>query len=146
MIRSIKPNAADRAAATEFAQMTSYIFSALKPFASLEKLSACWVTIKILFIISPWDDCVTDFCRTCNHPILPQQEPGPAQCAWEGVLPQQAVSFGPGISLAFRPDRELVVDISRFVRALPQPGQVKESLLLIASTSLFLPHERHTIS
>jgi len=82
----------------------------------------------------------------CDHPILPQQEPGPAQCAWEGLLPQQAVSLGPGKSLAFRPVKELGVDISRVVSALPQSGQINGPLLLTASTSLFLPHERHAIS
>jgi len=62
------------------------------------------------------------------------------------LLPQQAVSLGPGKSLALRPVKELVVDIIRVVMSLPQSGQINGSWLLIASTSLLLPHERHAIS
>jgi hypothetical protein len=54
--------------------------------------------------------------------------------------------LGPGKSLALRPVKELGVDISRVVSALPQSGQINGPLLLTASTSLFLPHERHAIS
>ena len=37
---------------------------------------------------------------------LPQQLPGPAQPAWPGDDPQQAVSPGPGMALEAVPDRE----------------------------------------
>ena len=37
---------------------------------------------------------------------FPQQLPGPAQSAWSGDTPQQAVSPGPGTRFLFGPDRE----------------------------------------
>jgi len=110
----------------ESAQINSFAVALFNLFASLEKLPACRVIIKNFFIISP-QGCFgqqTSVEPAHNHPVLPQQDPGPAQCAWDGELPQQAVSPGPGKSLAFRPVRELVVDINRFVRALPQLGQI----------------------
>jgi hypothetical protein len=44
--------------------------------------------------------------------VFPQQDPGPAQPACEGELPQQDVSLDPGNAWGLCPVSELVTDIS----------------------------------
>ena len=70
---------------------------------------------------------------------LPQQEPGPAQPAWPGWLPQQPVSFGPGKSAPVRPVSELVADMILAVSVEPQLGQVNGASLAVTITSPVLP-------
>jgi hypothetical protein len=77
---------------------------------------------------------------------LPQQEPGPAQPAWPGWLPQQPVSFGPGKSAPVRPVSELVADMILAVSVEPQLGQVKGASLAVTITSPVLPQAWHWMS
>jgi hypothetical protein len=77
---------------------------------------------------------------------LPQQEPGPAQPAWPGWLPQQPVSFGPGKSAPVRPVSELVADIILAVSVEPQLGQVNGASLAVTITSPVLPQAWHWMS
>jgi hypothetical protein len=78
--------------------------------------------------------------------VFPQQDPGPAQPACPGTLPQQAVSAGPGSRAASRPVIELVGDISLVVRSLPQYGHTSASVPESANTSPARPHSSQTIS
>ena len=75
--------------------------------------------------------------------VLPQQLPGPAQPAWAGELPQQAVSEGPGRPVLATPDREEGADSSFFRFTLPQALQVGVSSTEATSTSLVAPHSSH---
>ena len=54
---------------------------------------------------------------------FPQQLPGPAQPAWPGDDPQQAVSPGPGMEEEAVPDRDEWADMS-FLR-LPLPHRLQ---------------------
>ena len=54
---------------------------------------------------------------------LPQQLPGPAQPAWPGDDPQQAVSPGPGMPAEDAPDRDEWADMSFLRLPLPQRAQ-----------------------
>jgi hypothetical protein len=54
---------------------------------------------------------------------FPQQLPGPAQPAWPGDDPQQAVSPGPGIAEEDVPDRDEWADMSFLRLPLPQRWQ-----------------------
>lgn len=75
--------------------------------------------------------------------VLPQQLPGPAQPAWAGELPQQAVSEWPGRPILATPDREEGADSSFFRFTLPQTLQVGVSSAEATSTSLVAPHSSH---
>jgi hypothetical protein len=54
--------------------------------------------------------------------VAPQQEPGPAQPASAGRLPQQPWSLGPGVRLRLLPLSGLDGDISFSGSAAPQAG------------------------
>jgi hypothetical protein len=54
---------------------------------------------------------------------FPQQLPGPAQPAWPGEEPQQAVSPGPGMAPDGVPDRDEWADISFLTLLLPHCSQ-----------------------
>jgi hypothetical protein len=84
--------------------------------------------------------------KPSDYAVFPQQDPGPAQPARSGVLPQQAVSFGPGNAWGVRPVSVLGADISFEMRRLPQFGHVKASSADTTSTSCFRPHSWHIMS
>jgi hypothetical protein len=75
---------------------------------------------------------------------LPQQDPGPAQPALEGELPQQVVSPGPGTPpvLAF-PVSELVLERSFSIFRLPQAGHALWPGSPIIKSSETFPQSRH---
>jgi hypothetical protein len=54
---------------------------------------------------------------------FPQQLPGPAQPAWPGEEPQQAVSPGPGMAPDEVPDKDECADMSFFTLPLPHCSQ-----------------------
>lgn len=75
--------------------------------------------------------------------LFPQQLPGPAQPAWDGEVPQQAVSEGPGKPVLAPPDKDDGADNSFLTFALPQALQVGASSDEATSTSLVAPHSTH---
>jgi len=78
-----------------------------------------------------------------QNELFPQQLPGPAQPAWDGEVPQQAVSEGPGRPDLEPPDKDDGADKSFFTFALPQALQVGASSDEATSTSLVAPHSAH---
>jgi hypothetical protein len=83
-------------------------------------------------------------CSTTDH--FPQQLPGPAQLAWLGVDPQQAVSPGPGRRCFEGPDSDEVAESSFFSFRVPQAGHCGSSSERTTSTSLLSPQSKHKYS
>jgi len=79
----------------------------------------------------------------CQRAFFPQQLPGPAQPAWAGELPQQAVSPGPGRPRLADPDRLDVAESNFFNFALPQLLQAGSVSDDVTSSSLIAPHSVH---
>jgi hypothetical protein len=74
---------------------------------------------------------------------FPQQLPGPAQSAWPGDKPQQAVSPGPGIRFLFGPDREEWAERSFFRLWPPQVLHLGLSSEPAMRSSLVSPQSIH---
>ena len=75
--------------------------------------------------------------------FFPQQLPGPAQPAWLGVDPQQAVSPGPGMLWLTDPDMDEWAERSFFIFKLPQAEHLASSSAEATRISLVFPHSRH---
>jgi hypothetical protein len=74
---------------------------------------------------------------------LPQQLPGPAQPAWEGEVPQHAVSPGPGRLFLDAPDMDECAESNFFRLLLPHEPQTGASLRAATSISLVCPQSWH---
>lgn len=81
--------------------------------------------------------------QRCYSGALPQQLPGPAQPAWAGDDPQQAVSPGPGMLCAAEPDNDEWAE-SSFLRLKP-PQAEHSGLSEDAATriSVVFPQSKH---
>jgi hypothetical protein len=77
---------------------------------------------------------------------LPQQDPGPAQPAWAGLEPQQAVSPAPGKERFRPPLSELVADMSLRAFRPPQEGQTKGEAESMTNNSPVNPQSGQLIS
>ena len=75
----------------------------------------------------------------CPQNDLPQQLPGPAQPAWEGLEPQQAVSPCPGRPDINDPEKEDGFEIIFFKFLLPHATHVGSSLDRGIKISLSFP-------
>jgi hypothetical protein len=74
---------------------------------------------------------------------FPQQLPGPAQPAWTGSEPQQAVSPGPGILGFPEPDNDEWAE-SNFLRLeLPQAEHSGLACAVVTRISVIFPQSKH---
>jgi hypothetical protein len=70
-----------------------------------------------------WRSALRPQTSVIRFQAFPQQLPGPAQPAWPGDDPQQAVSPGPGMAVEVLPDRDEWADMSFLILPLPQRWQ-----------------------
>jgi hypothetical protein len=74
---------------------------------------------------------------------LPQQLPGPAQLAWPGEEPQQAVSPEPGILPLASPDKDEGAESIFLTFPLPQDMHLTFSFIEATRISLTFPQSEH---